>query len=382
MSYAELQCTSNFSFLRGASHPEELAVQAKHLGLAALAVTDRNTLAGVVRAHGPRRMRSCPSWWAPGSICDRLSLLAWPTTRAAYGRLCRLLSLGQRRAGKGQCLLTLDDVCDYRRGPDLRAAARKRRSPGRGAGSGSRRRSISPSAISTAATTAPGSTALPSWRSGTRRRCSPPMTCSTTMPRAACCRTWSPPSARASPWPRRATGSRPMPSAISRRRRKWPGCSATIRRPSPIRWRSPTACRFSLDELHYEYPEEPIPPGRTPQSHLEHLAWEGAGERYPEGIPDKVKESLAKELALIAKLSYAPYFLTVHDIVALRPAARSRPSSARAGAPPPIPPCATASASPRSIPTRSSCSSSASSRKSARSRPTSTSTSSTSAARR
>jgi error-prone DNA polymerase len=116
MSYAELQCTSNFSFLRGASHPEELAVQARHLGLAALAVTDRNTLAGVVRAHGAAKDAELPFVVGARLDLDRLSLLAWPTTRAAYGRLCRLLSLGQRRAGKGQCLLTLDDVCDFAEG--------------------------------------------------------------------------------------------------------------------------------------------------------------------------------------------------------------------------------------------------------------------------
>ncbi len=81
------------------------------------------------------------------------------------------------------------------------------------------------------------------------------------------------------------------------------------------------ACNFSLDELKYEYPDEPIPKGTTPQSHLEHLAWEGAKMRYPQGVPDKVKCSIYKELSLIAKLNYAPYFLTVHDIVAF---ARSR----------------------------------------------------------
>ena len=75
------------------------------------------------------------------------------------------------------------------------------------------------------------------------------------------------------------------------------------------------ACRFSLEELKYEYPEEPIPQGSTPQAHLTHLAWEGAKERYPQGIPQKVKENIAKELTLIEKLNYAPYFLTVHDIV-------------------------------------------------------------------
>ena len=81
------------------------------------------------------------------------------------------------------------------------------------------------------------------------------------------------------------------------------------------------ACRFSLDELVYEYPDEPVPPGATPHSHLERLTWEGAAHRFPGGIPDKVRATLARELQLIDELGYAPYFLTVHDIVAF---ARSR----------------------------------------------------------
>ena len=75
------------------------------------------------------------------------------------------------------------------------------------------------------------------------------------------------------------------------------------------------ACTFSLDELKYEYPDEPVPQGKTPQSHLEDLTWEGAAWRYPNGIPEKVRDTLRKELVLIAELNYAPYFLTVHDIV-------------------------------------------------------------------
>ena len=114
-AYAELQVTTNFSFLRGGSHPHELVAQAKALGLSALAVTDRNTLAGVVRAHG-----------CEGSglklivtrldLQDAPSLLCLPTDRAAYGRLCRLLTLGQRRAEKGQCTLFLEDVAAHNEG--------------------------------------------------------------------------------------------------------------------------------------------------------------------------------------------------------------------------------------------------------------------------
>ncbi len=116
-AYAELQVASNFSFLRGASHAQELVETAKELGLAAIAITDRNTLAGVVRAHvaakevGIRLVVGCRL-----DLADGPSLLCFPTDRAAYGRLCRLLTLGKRRAEKGECLLTLDDVYAHAEG--------------------------------------------------------------------------------------------------------------------------------------------------------------------------------------------------------------------------------------------------------------------------
>src|SRR6516165_4334529 len=113
-AYAELQVTSNFSFLRGASHAEELVQAAAALGHRALGVTDRNTLAGVVRAHlaaraaGLKLVVGCQL-----DLEDGLSLLCYPTDRAAYGRLARLLSLGKQRAPKGACALLLDDVVGH-----------------------------------------------------------------------------------------------------------------------------------------------------------------------------------------------------------------------------------------------------------------------------
>ena len=91
------------------------------------------------------------------------------------------------------------------------------------------------------------------------------------------------------------------------------------------------ACTFSLDELKYEYPDEPVPQGKTPQSHLEDLTWEGAAWRFPGGIPDKVRDTLQKELALIEELEYARYFLTVHDIVHYARHARHSLPGARLG---------------------------------------------------
>jgi error-prone DNA polymerase len=116
-AYAELQVTTNFSFLRGGSHPQELVAQAKALGLSALAVTDHNTLAGVVRAHSAANVVGLKLIvGARLDLRDAPSLLCLPTDRQAYGRLCRLLSLGQRRAEKGQCTLFLEDVAAYAEG--------------------------------------------------------------------------------------------------------------------------------------------------------------------------------------------------------------------------------------------------------------------------
>ena len=144
--------------------------------------------------------------------------------------------------------------------------------------------------------------------------------------------------------------------------------------------RSPNACTFSLDELQYEYPDEPVPAGKTPQSHLEDLTWEGAAWRFPDGMPDKVRDTLRKELALIAELNYAPYFLTVHDIVHYAREPKHPLPGPRLGRQFRrllLPRHHHCRSRPRSI----SCSS-ASSRPSARSRPTSTSISSMSGARR
>ena len=116
-AYAELQVTSNFSFLRGASHPQELATAASALGLAAFALTDRNSLAGVVRAHVAAKQAGIP--FIVGSRLDfrcGRSLLAYPIDRAAYGRLSRLITLGRRRAPKGECHLDLADLDSHGEG--------------------------------------------------------------------------------------------------------------------------------------------------------------------------------------------------------------------------------------------------------------------------
>ena len=114
MSYAELHAKSNFSFLEGASHPEELVERAAELGYAALAVTDRNSLAGVVRAHVAAKEHGLKLIiGAEITPEDAPRVVLWPTDRAAYGRLARLITRGRRRAEKGACRLTLDDIAAH-----------------------------------------------------------------------------------------------------------------------------------------------------------------------------------------------------------------------------------------------------------------------------
>ena len=314
IAYAELQCTSNFSFLRGASHAEELASQAKHLGLAALAVTDRNTLAGVVRAHGAAKDAGLQ--FVVGARLDAadVSLLAYPTNRAAYGSLCRLLSLGQRRAEKGQCLITLDDIYSHAPGmifallPDgiehLPTIRQRLKAPLYLAVNhlyrGDDRARINRLAeIAHTHQTPLLATNDVLYHHSSRRVLQDVVTAIREGVQVA------------------EAGY--LLEANAERHLKTPEEMARLfsdhRQAIANTLLIAKACRFSLDELKYEYPEEPIPPGKTPQSHLTHLAWEGAKERYPQGVPTKVKENIAKELNLIEKLSYAPYFLTVHDIV-------------------------------------------------------------------
>jgi len=448
--YAELQVTSNFSFLRGASHAEELVEQAKELGLSAIAITDRNTLAGVVRAHvaakdkengGPLRLVI----GARLDLEDAPSLLVYPTDRAAYGRLCRLLSLGQRRADKGKCILHLADVAAHAEGqifialppddwdwrelartPEPRSAqiirfdvtrATSSDSPpprveGLGVGGHNTRRLLHPSpdpspsrggekqtpqgivptfppplrgrwreaseggATSTEILISPPprgeSTVIPSPRSSRREgqgeeqqhrdsleqslhrmkatlgnpplylaashtyrgddrariaalaelgeRCGTPIIATNDVlyhepsrrqlqDVVTCIREKT--TLRESGLRLEANAERHIKSP-EEMARLFKGYEQALARTIDI----VEACTFSLGDLKYEYPDEPVPPGSTPQQHLENLAWQGAEKYFPDGISDKIRKAIEKELALIRELNFAPYFLTVHDIVA------------------------------------------------------------------
>ncbi len=326
--YAELQVTSNFSFLRGASHPEELALTAARLGHAAIAVTDRNTLAGVVRAHLAAKNAGIRLLVGTRlDLTDGPSLLCFPRHRKAYGRLCRLLSTGQRRAEKGSCILQLDDVfADKMEGaldqvlivlaPEesldgfedvLRDVARRLpRSPRhlylachrlyRGDDAARLRRLAAMAAAAGIPLVATNDVHA---HEAARRPLQDVLWCirkHCTIDEAGF---------------RLAANAERHLKPASEMLRLFEGYEHAVARTVEIA----NLLNFNLEELRYEYPEETVPPGETAQSFLEELAWEGARWRYGEAISEKVRALLTHELTLIGKLKFAPYFLTVRDIV-------------------------------------------------------------------
>jgi error-prone DNA polymerase len=324
--YVELQVTTNFSFLRGGSHPHELVLTAKLLGHRAIGVADRNSLAGVVRAHSAgEEVGQRVLIGARLDFTDHESLLCYPTDRAAYGRLCRLLTAGRLRAPKGECALRFADLAAWSAGQLLIALAPDTiddgfaralvelaaRFPGQCYVAASHRyagddaaRIDRLAALAAAARLPLVATNDVHYHEPGRRALQDVVTCI----REGC-------TVAEAGFRLAANAERHLRSAdeMARLFRQHPDALA---RTVEIAER----CRFSLGELRYEYPEETTEAGRTPQQQLEHLAWQGVAERFPPelfpgGVPDKVRETLAHELALIDRLNYAPYFLTVHDAV-------------------------------------------------------------------
>jgi error-prone DNA polymerase len=319
--YGELQAASNFSFLCGASHPDELVAAAKKAGLSALALTDRNTLAGIVRAHIAAKAHDLR--FIVGcrlELQDGPDLLCYPKDRAAYGRLCRLLTIGKRRAEKGACSLFLSDVyahsfdqvvivvppevLDETFHQQLKdIASHLQATCYLGAShilnGDDRARLAVLSDLSQKAGVALIATNDVLYHHPDRRPLQDVVTCI----RETC-------RIEEAGFRLEKNAERHIKSP-DEMARLFAGYEEALARTGEVQ----EACQFSLDELRYEYPDEPVPAGTTPQAHLENLTWEGARERYPAGIPKTVIASLHKELALIDQLSYAPYFLTVHDIV-------------------------------------------------------------------
>ena len=325
VAYAELQAVSNFSFLRGASHAEELVEEAARLGLAAIGIADRNTLAGTVRAHmAAKRAGIRLLTGARLDLADGASFLCYPRDRAAWGRLCRLLTLGQRRAGKGECVLHREDLLAHAGGQLLVALPPEHLCEGAREDfetelAGLHRAHDGPLYLA----------AHMLYRGGDRARLARLATLAE--------RTGAPllatndvhyhrPERRPlqdvltairehvtvaeAGWRLTANAERHLKDGAEIAR-LFRGHEEAVARSLEIAG----LCSFSLDELAYEYPDEPVPAGSTPQRHLEALAWKGAAWRYPDGVPEKVSAALRHELGLIGELDYAPYFLTVHDIV-------------------------------------------------------------------
>ncbi len=321
-AYAELHCLSNFTFLRGASHPQELVARAAEMGYTALALTDECSLSGVVRAHVVAKERGVKLIIGSELTLEcGLALVALATDRHGYGRLCRLITRGRRAAAKGGYRLTRSDLtetlahCLILWLPGEAPRAQEAR---------------------WLAAHFPGEVwvAVELLRGGADRE------------RLAVLAHI----AREVGLPQAASGDVHM---HVRSRRKLQDALTAIRLNRPIaevagalhpngerylRERGRLAklyppqlleatvriaqrCTFSLDELRYEYPSELVPPGQTPASHLRRLTEAGARRRWPRGVPPGERAALEHELEVIAELGYEPYFLTVHDLVAF---ARSR----------------------------------------------------------
>jgi error-prone DNA polymerase len=325
--YTELQVTTNFTFLRGASHPEEMVEHAGALGHAAIGVTDRNTFAGVVRAfvaakkHGIRLITGCRI-----DLLDGPSLLAFPTDLNSYERISALITSGNLRAEKGDCHLYKADVYQHAKGSkfvvvppaslcegfvldpsfckqveeysdvfgrDVYIAVSRTYS-------GDDIKLIHRiSQLSIRVNTPMVATNDVHYHDAARRELQDVITCV----REKCTI--------------HNAGFRLHPNAerylkpedeMVRLFRQFPDA---ISRTQEIA----EACTFSLSQLKYRYPREITSGGRTPQEELTFLAWEGARSLFGESIPEKIKSNIAYELAFMEQMNYAEYFLTVYDLV-------------------------------------------------------------------
>lgn len=324
-AFAELVAATNYSFLRGASHPAEMVTQAHALGMAGIGIADRNTVAGVVRAYMACKAIARESGDAPGSfrlaVGARLvfadgtpDIVAYPATRQGWGRLTRLLTLGNRRAEKGDCTLHLADLIDHAAdllliatGQDRAVLDRLARAcpgavwlavtmPRNGRDA---RRLAEAQALAAACGVPLIATNDALYARPEARPLHDVVTCireSTTIAEAG----------------RRLLGN-------AERHLKAPAEIARLFRACPEAVAATTGflarIAFTLDDLRYEYPHEPVPDGWTPQGWLEHMVLAEAHRRFPDGLPDLWQRTIDEEFRLIRLKQYAPYFLTVHDIV-------------------------------------------------------------------
>ena len=327
MSYTELQVTSNFSFLRGASHPDELVDQAVAYGYQKIAITDRNTLAGIVRAHVAAKAKGiCVIPGCRLDLLDGPSLLAYPTDKDAYSRLSALLTIGNLRAEKGQCHLYRADLYAHNRGiifivvppaelnllfdfeddfKDALAAYRENMGSNlylaatRTYQGDDQKRLFRLSQLAERLDVPMVATNDVHYHEAARRELQDVLTCvreKCTIHNAGF-KLHSNAERYLKPIDEMMRLFRPYPDAIMRTQE------------------IADACRFSLDSLEYIYPEEITSEGRTPNEELVYLTWQGANEKFKGAIPVKVKAAIEEELAFMEKRNLAPYFLTVYDFV-------------------------------------------------------------------
>lgn len=327
MRYAELHCLTNFSFLEAASHPEELVAQAAQLGYSALAITDRNTLAGIVRAYTATKDHRVKI--IVGSEIrpiDAPPVVLWAKNREGYANLCRMITLGRRQAPKGECRLTLEDLSKHTEGllagvvpPEHRETLaidelhRYRELYGKDAyllaelhhGPHDRDRLAWLNDCARRASLPLVAAGSVLFHVPTRKPLHDVLTAIRLRSTVACVGEHLQPNAERHlrPLDRLQTIFADVPDALERT------CEIAEQ------------CTFSLEELRYEYPEELAPAGKTPMEYLRELTWEGATRRYPEGLSEKVRGLIEHELRLIEELHYEPYFLTVWDLMRF---ARSR----------------------------------------------------------
>lgn len=327
MKYSELQVTTNFSFLRGASHPEEMVEQASMFGFSAIAITDRNTLAGIVRAHVAAKKASIKLIPACQlDLIDGPSLLAFPANRDAYGQISALLTLGNLRAEKGKCHLYKADVFDHSNGsrfiiiPPLELNEFYEFDPAFKKHLHEYRNLLGANLYLAVSRLYNGddskrlhrlwqlskeydvplvATNDVHYHTPERRELQDVVTCV----REKC----TIHNAGYKLHPNAERCLKPVEEMV-RLFRKYP---EAIERTQEIT----ESCTFSLDELKYNYPHEITTHGRTPQQELTHLTWEGANQQFGNRIPEKVKTTINYELAFIEQMNYAQYFLTVYDIV-------------------------------------------------------------------
>jgi error-prone DNA polymerase len=329
IGYAEIGITTNFSFLRGGSHPQDYVKQAAALRLPVIGIADHNTLAGVVRAfkelgnpdieHRPRLLIGSRIVFTD----ETPDILVYPRDRAAYGRLCQLLTQGKRGEGtlKGECHLKLDDLLEFAEGQLLVLALPHRFEESKARDVLDRLRSSRADGVWLAASLV--------YRGDDRRRLSrlrriaehadvPLLATNEVL--------YHHPSRRPLQDVLTCIREKTTIEAVGRRleanaeRHLKPAEEmARLFRDAPEAiaetMRFAGRINFSLDQLKYQYPDEPVPPGKTAQQHLEDLTWAGVQHYFGDKIEGQLRATLRKELDLIAELKYAHYFLTVHDIV-------------------------------------------------------------------